>query len=82
MRVAEMPVLAEYNESNWLDVLPYKLSQQLSGLPKERLRAFYLYRVQRYTQKEIAMKFHKSQVAVYFWIKQIAEIIENYKSNL
>ena len=77
-----MPVLAEYNESNWLDVLPDELMQRLSGLPKERLRAFYLYRVQRYTQKEIAVKFHKSQVAVHFGIKQIAEIIENYKSNL
>ena len=82
LRVAEMPVFAEYNESNWLDVLPDELKQRLSGLPKERLRAFYLYRVQRYTQKEIAVKFHKSQVAVHFWIKQITEIIENYKSNL
>ena len=82
LRVAEEPVLATYNESNWLDVLPDELAQQLSGLPEERLRAFYLYRVQRYTQKEIAVKFHKSQVAVHFWIQQIAEIIVNIKSNL
>jgi len=73
---------ATYNESNWLDVLPDELAQQLSGLPEERLRAFYLYRVQRYTQKEIAVKFHKSQVAAHFWIQQIAEIIVNIKSNL
>ena len=82
LRIAEMPVLATYDESNWLDALPDELEQQLSGLPDESLRAFYLYRVQEYTQREIAVKFHKSQVAVHFWIKQIAEIIENYKSNL
>jgi len=82
LRVAEMPVLAEYDESNWLDVLPDELAQRLSVLPEERLRAFYLYRVQRYTQKEAAVKFHKSQVAVHHWIRQIAEIIEKYKSNL
>ena len=82
LRIAEKPVLATYDEFNWLDVLPDKLAQQLSGLPEERLRAFYLYHVDRYTQKEIAVKFHKSQVAVHFWIQQIAEIIENFNLNL
>ena len=82
LRIAEMPVLITYNEFNWLNVLPDDLMQQLSVLPEERLRAFYLYRIQGYTQEDIAVKFHKSQVAVHFWIRQIAEIIENFKLNL
>lgn len=79
---AQMPELDTYNESNWLDAISIELAQQLSVLPAERLRAFYLHRVCGYTQAEIAVKFHKSQTAIFYWLAQIAEIIDSFKSNL
>ena len=44
-----------YDESNWLDALPEDTADALRELPEEQLKAFYLYRVEEYTQQEIAV---------------------------
>ena len=56
LRLAVMPVLATYDESNWVNALPENLAQQLAAMPSVWLRAFYYNRVQGYTQSEIS--FH------------------------
>ena len=71
-----------YDDTNWYTVLPQALQDTLLLLPQERLQAFYYYRVLHYTQREIAVQFNKSQVAIHDWIRQIAGIIEKYKKNL
>ena len=75
-------IMETYDASNWIAVLPLETQQQLQLLPAEHLQAFYLHRILHYTQREIAVQFHKSQVAVHYWIRQIAEILESSKMNL
>lgn len=81
LRLAVMPVLATYDESNWVDALPDELSRQLSVFPEERLLAFYMFRVLKYTQSEIAVIISKPQQSVSRWIIQIAEIISEFQKN-
>lgn len=78
-RCAQMPVLATYDETNWLDAMPHKLAQQLSALPTERLHAFYFHRVCGYTQAEIAVIISKPQQSISRWIGQIAEIVDRFR---
>lgn len=81
LRIAEMPVLAEYDESNWLDVLPVELMQRLSVLPDNWLRAFYYHRVCGYTQSDISVILSIPQRSISRRISKIAEIIENFSES-
>ncbi len=81
LRIAEMPVYATYNETNWLDVLPDKLTQQLVMMPETWLRAFYYYRVCEYTQSEISVILSIPQRSISRYIGRIAEIIESFSES-
>ena len=81
-QMQQQAIMETYDTFNWISVLPLETQQQLQRLPAERLQAFYLHRILHYTQREIAVQFHKSQVAVHYWIRQIAEILKNSKMNL
>ncbi len=67
-----------YDESNWLDALPEETADALRELPEEQLRAFYLYRVEEYTQQEIAVMMSTWQQIISLWIVQIDEILQNH----
>ena len=81
-QMQQQAITETYDAFNWILVLPSETQQRLLQLPAERLQAFYLHRILHYTQHEIAVQFHKSQVAVHYWIRQIAEILESSKMNL
>ncbi len=66
-----------YDESNWLDALPEETADVLRELPEEQLKAFYLYRVEEYTQQEIAVILNTSQPAIFRMIGEIDEILSN-----
>ena len=67
-----------YDESNWLDALPEVVAAELRELPEEQLKAFYLYRVEEYTQREIAVMMSTWQQIISLWIVQIDEILQNH----
>ena len=78
LRVAEMPEFTTHNETNWMDALPEKLAQQLSGLPDNWLRAFYYHRVCGYTQQIISGILSIPQRSISRYIGKIAEIVDNF----
>ena len=70
-----------YGIDNWVEVLPLALREKLTKLPEVQLRAFYLYRVCAYTQKEISAILNKPQRTISSWISKIAEIIRDHSKN-
>ena len=66
-----------YDETNWLDALPEELSALLKQFPDDQLRAYYLYRVEGYTQQEIAVMLSVSQPTAFRLISEIHQIISN-----
>ena len=66
-----------YDKDNWLDALPEELSEALKRFPKEQLHAFFLNRVEGYTQQEIAAMMSISQPTAFRLIGEIHEIISS-----
>ena len=81
LRLAEMPVFATYDETNWVDALPDELAQKLVKLPDAWLRAFYYYRVCGYTQSEISVILSIPQLSVSRYIGRIAEIVDEFSKS-
>ena len=67
-----------YDENNSLDGMPDEISAVLMQFPEEQLKAYYFYRVEHYSQKEIAVMLSNWQQVVSLWIIQIDEIIQNH----
>lgn len=67
-----------YDETNWLDALPEEVVTKLRDFPEEQLKAFYLNRVEEYTQQEIAVMMSTWQQIISLWIVQIDEILQNH----
>ena len=70
-----------YHMNNWTKALPDKLRAHLEKIPEERLKAFYLYRVYGYTQKEISSFLLKPQQTISRWIVQVSEIVDDFRKN-
>ena len=66
-----------FDENNWLDGMPDEVADALKPLPEEQLKAYYFYRVEEYTQKEIAVMLSISQPTVYRMIGEIDEILSS-----
>lgn len=83
----ENPVLSieqdfeSYTAETWLDVLDSELREELLKIPKEQLKAFYLYRVCVSTQIQISSILMKSQRTISSWIGKIAEILNGFSKN-
>ena len=73
--------LDTYDMTNWTKAMPSELRTQLEKLTQGKLKAFYLYRVYGYTQKEISSILLKSQQTISRWIVQVSEIVDNFKEN-
>ena len=66
-----------YDKDNWLDALPEELSEALKRFPKEQLHAFFLNRVEGYTQQEIAVMMSSAQCTISRRIGEIDRIISS-----
>ena len=72
---------AKNTMNNWTKALPDELRTRLEKIPEERLKVFYLYRVYRYTQKEISSFLLKPQQTISRWIVQVSEIVDDFRKN-
>ncbi len=70
-----------YDMNNWTAALPDKLCARLEKIPEEWLKAFYLYRVYGYTQKEISSILLKPRRTIGYWIVQVTEIVDEFKKS-
>lgn len=74
-------IFERYDADTWTDALDEELQKQLKKFKPVQLKAFYLYRVDGYTQDEISEILTTPQCSISRWISEIAKIIEKFWKN-
>lgn len=69
----------EINELQWLYILPNELAEQLNGLKKEKLIAFYYHVACGWSLREIAVIFNKNRCTIRHWIRKVYKVCESFK---
>lgn len=73
--------LLRYDIENWTELLDENLYKKLKRFPEIQLRVFYLYRVKRYSQKEISSIVLKPQQTISRWIGEVADLLDKFRKN-
>jgi len=70
-----------HDVETWIEALDESIKQELKKRPKDQLRAFYLYRVDGYSQIEISSILLKSQRTISRWISEIADFLKKHRKD-
>lgn len=73
--------MSRYNIDNWIEILDEKLYEKLKKIPEIKLRAFYLSKVKKFSQKDISSIIPKPQQTISRWVGEIADLINEFKKN-
>ena len=71
-------IFERYDADTWTDALDEELQKQLKKFKPVQLKAFYLYKVDGYTQDEISEILTTPQRSISRWISEIAKIIKKF----
>lgn len=70
--------MSRYNIDNWIEILDEKLYEKLKKIPEIKLRAFYLSKVKKFSQKDISSIIPKPQQTISRWVGEIADLINEF----